>query len=195
MERDFSPCSFYNTGDTGTKDWKIPSNPIHWLSCCRLPIQSFLFHMDAIKHIRISSSKRKGCNKKVKSHNCDVHSTLDWDFVWLDSQIITETGYPEREKSLLHFSWQESLLTWKYIIKQLPGRNKRDVVCVCLVGFPPPRCFSCEEDYILDGFQLFSSVLSFPMSILLTGGIYLACHLPSESSLAQTPIAFGATQI
>lgn len=101
---------------------------------------------------------------RSKSHNCDVHSKLDGDFVWLDSQLITGTGYAKREKSF------QFLLTT--ISADLGIYHQTDA------WEKGERCFSPLDALVvkkitsqMDFSSLFSSALSFPLSILLMSDI------------------------
>lgn len=131
----------------------IPSNPEAFT--CRLPVQSPIPHI----HIPMPPSKDKGWNKEVRSHNCNVNSKLDGDLVCKTLGSSQKLSM-QTVKSLLRFSWQQSLLTWKHIIQQNPWIKKRDWFLYLL----DTRCFSCEENDLSDFSSLFSSVLSSPMS-------------------------------
>lgn len=77
-----------------------------------------------------------------------VHSKLDGDFVWSDSQIITGTGFAEKEISV------SFVLT--RISADLKIHHQTDAWEKNSSIFPllDTKCFNCEENYVSDEFQL-----------------------------------------
>lgn len=77
-----------------------------------------------------------------------MHSKLDGDFVWLDSQIITGIGCAEKQKSFL---FSLTIISAHLEIYQTDAWKKEERFFFPLLD---TRCFSCEENYISDEFQL-----------------------------------------
>lgn len=97
----------------------IPSKPVAFT--CRLPVQSFLLNTYTSQCL-LAKTKAEIKTSKV--------TTAVWIVSWMGI-LCVRLGASQKlgmqtVKSLFHFSWQQSLLTWKHIIKQNLWTEKRD---------------------------------------------------------------------